>query len=45
MLNFGRLFWHIIDIGHTVRVQMRKVFVEGLYPFEGEVIEGSENNF
>jgi len=21
---------------------MRKVFVEGLYPFEGEVIEGSE---
>jgi hypothetical protein len=22
---------------------MRKVFIEGLYPFEGEVIEGSEN--
>jgi len=22
---------------------MRKVFVEGLYPFEGEVIKGSEN--
>jgi len=22
---------------------MRKVFIEGLYPFEGEVIKGSEN--
>jgi len=26
----------------AVRVEMRKVFIEGLYPFEGEVIKGSE---
>jgi hypothetical protein len=41
--KFGRLFWYI-DIGYPVSVRMRKVFVEGLYQFEGEVIKGIEIN-